>query len=253
MKLNKSTVEPARGWSGTGFAVVVSDFTALCDGIISPCLTIHPLQRPYCRLHVTVNNKNHPWQPPLHPAVNLCSHKVLIFTMSDNHKYAWDLKWGRMCLGANTAGGLPRRDVKISSLLLYMSNLISSTVLLGQEWSNILWCNWSKSWQDKRITKLFHLIMSNSYLLFSAHRRLLCAELNYPVEFINLWCPMTFSIFTAGSFKLSLIYSFTTDLVFVSDQKYWCHSFLPQLLIFSSSILCGVLKHGAFPVLPNGL
>lgn len=234
MKWNKGTIKAAQGSSDISFTVVVSDVREPFDGIISPCLTIHSLLYPYCRFHVIVNDKKYPWQPPLHPAVNLCSRKVLIFTMSDNHTYAWDLKWGRMRLGANTAGGLPRRDVKISSLLLYMSNLISSTVLLGQEWSNILWHNWSKSQQDKRITKPSHLVVSNSYLLFSAHRCILCVELNYPVEFINLLCPTTFSIFAVGSlnFCLSLIYSFTTDLIVVSDQKYRWHSILSQVSIF---------------------
>lgn len=143
--------------------------------------------------------KKHPWQPPLHPPVNLRSQKVLIFTTRDNHTYAWDLKRGRMLFGADTAGGLPRRGVKMSSLWLYMSNLISSTVLLGQEWSNMLWHNWSKSRQDERITKPSHLVTSKSYLIFSAHRCILGVELNYPDEFINLLCPMTFSIFTVGS------------------------------------------------------
>lgn len=124
--------------------------------------------------------------------------------MSDNHTYAWDLKWGRMHLGANTEGGLHRRDVKISSLLLYVGNLISSTVLLEQEWSNILWHNWSKPWQDKRITKPSHLVTSASYLLLSAHRCVLSVELNYPVESVNLLCPMAFSSFTVGSLNFHL-------------------------------------------------
>lgn len=240
MLCNKNTIRAAQGSSDIICAVAVSDVTASFDGIISTCFMTHSLLYPYCRLHVTVNNKKYPWQPPLHSAVNLRSCKVLIFTMSDNHTYAWDLKWGRMGLGVSTAGVLPRRDVKISSLLLYMSNLISSTVLLGQEWSNILWHNWSKSQQDKRITKPSHLVMSNSYLLYSAHRHMLCVELNYPVEFINLLCPMTFSIFTVGSlnFPLSLIYSLTIDLIFVSDEKYRWHSILFWVSFFIRSFSC---------------
>lgn len=125
--------------------------------------------------------------------------------MSDNHTYAWDLKWGRMHLGTDTEGGLPRRDVKISSLFLYVGNLISSTVLLEQEWSNILWHNWSKSRQDKKITKPSHLVTSASYLLLSAHKCVRSVELNYPVEFIiNLLCPMTFSTFAVGSLNFHL-------------------------------------------------
>lgn len=134
-------------------------------GVISLCLiTAHSLLFMYYRFHVTFRKKKYSWQPPLHSAVNLFSHRVLVFTLSDNHTYAWDLKWGRMCLGANTTGVLPRRDVKIRSLLLYLSNLISSTLLLGQVWSNILWHNWSKSQQDERITKPCGLAVSNSYL-----------------------------------------------------------------------------------------
>lgn len=172
MKCNKSPIKAAWDSSDISLAAVVSDVTASFDGITSACFMTHSLSYPYCRLHITVNNKKYPWQPPLHSAVNLCSHKVLIFTMSDNHTYAWDLKWRRMCLGASTEGVLPRRDVKISSLLLHMSNLISSTVLLGQEWSNILWHNWSKSQQDERITKPSHLVMSNPYLLCRACRHI---------------------------------------------------------------------------------
>lgn len=181
--------------SDISFAVVVSDVTASFDGIISACFMTHSLSYPYCRLHITVNNKKYPWQPPLHSAVNLRSRKVLIFTMSDNHTYAWDLKWRRTRLRASTVGALPQRDVKISSLLLHMSNLISSTVLLGQEWSNVLWHNWSKSQQDKRITKPSHPVTSNPYLLCSAHRHILGVKLNYPFEFINLLCPTRPSVY----------------------------------------------------------
>lgn len=165
------------------------------------------------------SERKYPWQPPLQSAVNLCSHKVLVFTMSDNHTYAWDLKWGRMCLGANTTGVLPRRDVKISSLWLYLSNLISSMLLLGQGWSNILWHNWSKSQQGKKITKPSSLTMSNSYLQDGVHKYISCAALNYPVELINLLWAMTCVYLVLGLLMLLAYFNFFSSPHFMS--QFW--------------------------------